>query len=393
MKTLDRLGGAYRFIALTVFTSFLLFVLVNLLAYLGLQVKEHIKAVLAEVNPVYEKYGEATYRVYPGMSRDEINDLLVETWTRTYTYEPYTQFREGPFSGAYVNVDEAGFRWSKDQGPWPPAQDAYNVFVFGGSTTFGYGLPDDQTVPSALQERLGRGLGRPVRVYNFGRGHYTSTLERVLFQTLLSAGHVPDAAIFIDGLNDFAHPTDDLRYTSRLAAAVDAGLATRLAWAADSLPVMRVLDWIGAQLGDGAAEEAAPAAAPQSGDEAAEAAQALERVVERYYRNQHMIQALAKAFGVPTVFVWHPIAAYEYDSRAHLFTRDMGADPFPARGYLYMRETLRHRPVGANFIWCADIQKGVEEPLYVDAVHYSAAMAERVADCITAAIVERGLLP
>ena len=28
--------------------------------------------------------------------------------------------------------------------------------------------------------------------------------------------------------------------------------------------------------------------------------------------------------------------------------------------------------MGNNFIWCADIQKGLKEPLYVDQVHYSA---------------------
>ena len=40
------------------------------------------------------------------------------------------------------------------------------------------------------------------------------------------------------------------------------------------------------------------------------------------------------------------------------------------------------RPAGANFVWCADIQAGVAEPLYVDRVHYSGAMNARIARCI-----------
>ena len=85
-------------------------------------------------------------RVYPGMDAESIHLLMKETWTRSYSYEPFTQFRERPFSGKFVNVSEAGYRLSKNQGPWPPDPTHYNVFVFGGSTTFGYGLPDTETV-------------------------------------------------------------------------------------------------------------------------------------------------------------------------------------------------------------------------------------------------------
>ena len=69
----------------------------------------------------------------------------------------------------YINVDENGFRMTKNQGPWLPSPKYFNVFLFGGSTTFGYGIPDHQTIASYLQEFLSIvPLGKEARVYNFG---------------------------------------------------------------------------------------------------------------------------------------------------------------------------------------------------------------------------------
>jgi hypothetical protein len=48
-------------------------------------------------------------------------------------------------------------------------------------------------------------------------------------------------------------------------------------------------------------------------------------------------------------------------------------------------------PLGANFLWCADIQEGVNEALYVDAVHYTASFSETVASCISRLLDDRHL--
>src|SRR5262249_53760858 len=65
--------------------------------------------------------------------------------------------------------------------------------------------PDWTCISSYLQEELNRAraAGKPVRVYNFGRGSYFSTQERILFQQLLLAKAIPNSAIFLDGVNDF----------------------------------------------------------------------------------------------------------------------------------------------------------------------------------------------
>jgi hypothetical protein len=75
------------------------------------------------------------------------------------------------------------------------------VFVFGGSTTFGAMLPDNQTIPAALEARLRSApCMLPAHVYNFARPGYISTQERALLERLLLEGAAPQVAIFVDAL-------------------------------------------------------------------------------------------------------------------------------------------------------------------------------------------------
>jgi hypothetical protein len=84
---------------------------------------------------------------YPNWSENDVKQQLHETYSRPRVPEKYTGFREPPFSGRFIHVTEWGYRLSKDQGPWPPDPKHFNVFFLGGSTAFGWGLPDHETVP------------------------------------------------------------------------------------------------------------------------------------------------------------------------------------------------------------------------------------------------------
>ena len=44
-----------------------------------------------------------------------------------------------------------------------------------------------------------------------------------------------------------------------------------------------------------------------------------------------------------------------------------------------MAEFIKKNPLGDNFLWCADIQEDLNEPLYVDQIHYSAKMCKKLA--------------
>lgn len=346
---------------------------------------------------------EGLRHAYPGWSDAELVQLRRENWggfVNDYLVQP----REAPAEGRYVSVHPGGFRISREQGPWPPEERFYNVFLFGGSTTFGYGVPDDQTIASHLQELLARVGDQEVRVYNFGRGAYYSTQERIAFEKLLTLGYVPDLAVFIDGLNDFFHLRDPPLATALLTREADEGKGETLLALLQRLPLLRRLGGAFApstnlatrEVDDDEGEERAAtqkrrarrkAEAPRHDDR-----ETLDAVIARYVANKAIIEAFGAAFGVEIAMVWQPVPLYRYDRSHHAYRGNFGRHAYSEFGYPRMAALSLEQPLGANFLWCADIQEGVAEALYVDWVHYTPDMSRRVARCIANLLVERRLV-
>ena len=68
---------------------------------------------------------------------------------------------------------------------------------------FGYGAPDEGTIPSHLA-RIFNNKGRCTRVVNFGSGNWQSSQGVVQLTRALAGGSRPDAVVFYDGINDTA---------------------------------------------------------------------------------------------------------------------------------------------------------------------------------------------
>jgi lysophospholipase L1-like esterase len=367
--------NAYAGLIWAVFHGALLFVLLNLLAQEGLE--------LFPGDPLTITYGDRSYAaVYPGRTRAELRQLLLETWKRTPAFEPFTDSKERRHEGRFVNVDPAGFRLSRDQAPWRPDPGRVNVFVFGGSTTFGYGVADDETIVSALQADLAeRAPELRVACYNFGSGGYYSTQERILFQELLAAGNAPRCAIFIDGLNDFVFPapwpTPLLRHC--VASPVPAALELLEAHLPLALLVARAK----------ARRALRPVREDLSGYDDPPL---LDARIDRYLANRRLAADAAADYGVRALFVWQPVPTYRYDLRWHLFGEfDFEQNNYARFGYARFRERMGIS-LGEDFLWLADMQEPLPEPLYVDQVHYTAAMSRRIAGEIGRTLLERGLL-
>ncbi|MEW6159268.1 MAG: SGNH/GDSL hydrolase family protein [Verrucomicrobiota bacterium] len=365
---LSRFARIYKTTALVAFNTFVLFVLVNVLiaGLWGLQRTLFGRGGLRQVE---RKYGrQAVLDAYENKKPEEIRKLLDETWSRRLAFEPYTHFKEGPFQGEFVRVHESGFRLTTNPGPWPPATDAPAVFLFGGSTTFGYGVADGETLGTALQALLSKKAGQPVWVYNFGRGFYFSTQERILFEQLLASDVVPRVAIFVDGLNEFFVQGAGPHFAAEMSREFRAHWSTRLSRTMQALPAFSAL----------------AAMKRRGGPAELDASVEFESVCRRYLRNQQLIQAAAKAFEVKTLFVWQPIPFYRYDSRFHLF-KSSEAEHFRAGpGYEYFASFIKTNAPSAPLVWCADMQGNLEEPLYIDAVHYSPKMNRLLAEQIAA---------
>lgn len=389
MKLLARL---YRMGALVLLNTVAFLVAVNALAWL---LDRATSPPPGDV--IIRKHGlEALRPVYPGYDETQIRALHGEMWGRSLAYEPQTDFKEPATTGKYVNVSPDGFRKHWGGPVWPAPTNGLVVFCFGGSTTFGYGVADDVTIPARLQARLkntGNG-SRPVMVYNFGRGYYTSTQERILFQKLIASRDLPHIAVFLDGINESVFPTDHSALFTVLDQAVQhmnsgptvGGLVAGLPvaqWAARRWPRVDVAfaeaqrQALRRQLSDGVALSDSNAA---------------ELICRRYLDNIRMVNSVAKEFQVRPLFVWQP--ALSYNPPQQSITAGVIPEEYRMSAMVYRRMSeLRqlNNPQG-NFLWLADLHAGRAGPLYVDAFHYTADFCDAIAGQIQERIKALGWL-
>ena len=377
-----RPGGGFARLSAGLVAGLGIFLVLNLAAW---GVLAAIDAWQDRTNPVSRKYGFDLRPYYPGLDREEINQLLRVTWSLTPRHSPFVGRRLAPVESRFVNVSPHGFRRSADQAPWPPDRRRRQVvFLLGGSTAFGFGVQDEETIASHLQALLERSRSsdtRPPAVYNFGLPAAQSTMERILFQQLAAAGHVPDVVIFLDGLND-RWPSHEPLGTTEIRALHDEGKFTTLGSLAVELvrllPLTRAVSRIAWATGLRRAGEVAP-------DVHAEGY--VEMVVERYLTNVRMSRAVARELGVRPLFVWQPVPDYAYDPALHRFG-PLDTPELRARRAVYEEMSRRWRSgaLADDFAWCAEVGRDATEPLYVDIVHYTGAMSRRVADCIAEAL-------
>ena len=116
-----------------------------------------------------------------------------------HAYKPYKVWSRRPFTGTLVNVDEEGNRFTLHNSG---REDALKVWMFGGSTTWGWGAPDGQTIASHLARIFNEEWGVDAHVTNFGEGAFVSTQEVVALIRALHKGGRPGLVLFYDGIND-----------------------------------------------------------------------------------------------------------------------------------------------------------------------------------------------
>jgi len=245
-----------------------------------------------------------------------------------------------------------------------------------------------------LQEYLTEKLGRDVRVYNFGRGFYYSTQELFLYLQLLKSGFVPDFAIFIDGLNDFGfHQNDEPYFSNRLRELYDPDTGEMTIKLISMTSIVRgaemVRNMIAYRLPKKNLEQKNCPEKETDENKIYHNSVVLDKVINRYLMNKKLIEANSNIFGVQPIFVWQPIPTYNYDPSYHPFLKgDFKELNYSRYGYIRMAALIKEKPMGSNFIWCADIQKDLKKPLYIDQVHYSPSFSKLFAEVIADQLVE-----
>lgn len=402
--------------ALVLLNTVALFAVANLVAALFVADDSADAPVVYDSAWLIDSYGfDVLQRAYPGWDEDDLRVLLTETSNWPQVFEPYTMFRPRPRNDRFITIDPAGFRptpaqqaetatdWTALWQRRVPADNARDLFVFGGSTVMGAGVADDETIPAHLQTLIDERCALPVRVFNFGRGFYYSTQERILFEKLLLEGARPEVAVFIEGLNDFYFPVDVPRYSDRFAelmddansAIVPAGseagaFGEAVIAAVEALPLVRL--WrrhMPAAIGGA---RAAVFDASREPDAAAVA------VHTRIFQNWRMIRALAKEYSLNPLFVWQPVPTYGYDldymNVAKAGKLSFGRHALSGAGYRMMADSrlaARNR-LADDVLWLGDMQRSRKENLYVDAVHYTGAFSRDIAEAIFVRLVDTGAL-
>ena len=403
----QRLASIHRGVALILFNTILLFLGVNGLIWVYELIRPPSSASTSVPHqrmtlPVHQmgalKYGLNRLRqVYPGRSDEEIIRLVLESWNVPLVCDAETFYTEDVFDGYYINVAEAKFRRVGHQGPWPPDRNAFNIFVFGGSTTFGYGVPDEQTLPSTLQAKVRQAVGRTdIFVYNFGHSFFFSLQEAMAFKALVRDGLAPHLAIFIDGLNEFYHwdgqPTlRPCRNPRAIQEKVRRSLICReeeLCWPLHRLiSRARVLRNPDQTVSDLPSKKAPPM------DDAI----ANQAVIDRWLANKHDIERVAAAAqNTKTLFVRQPVPTYAYNFSSHLFPDDLDQHLRSKWGYEMWEKMEGDNPQKSspgNFLDLAHLGEQKSVPLYVDAVHYTSEFTEEIATALAQALLERNLIP
>jgi lysophospholipase L1-like esterase len=326
----------------------------------------HTAPLRPEISPAY---AGATW--VPDFYREQTLRLAAP-----YTYVPFRISGVTPWHGKYFNNDEhpAGV-YRRTLNPedgqcqqYPQQYPKTSVWVFGGSTVYGTGVPDWATLASYLSRSLKIDGSACVTVTNFGNESYVSTQELLLLSEQLKRGGKPDIVIFYDGFNDAS---------SGMAASdpwvAHYGYATIKARAEGSvrgrfdfvhrLYAVRVIEAAGQlfqRRGESLnAEELRAKAAV---------------VVDNYEANQKIARALAQVyhfrfygFWQPMLFYGHkPLVSFERQITQLDATSKARFDPRPV---IAAYQEAERRAPKASFVYLADIFDSTPEGIYIDEAH------------------------
>lgn len=168
----------------------------NFLAHLLQLIGTHVASVMGwEGGPeeVIENQRLAELPNYEGR-RDEMHYHFRESLMLPINYAASVGWQRDPFQGKTITIDERGRRVHQ---PLPEAsQTKSTVYIFGGSTVWGSGVTDNETIPAFYQKIA------QLPTINEGETAYISRQSLASFVNLLSAQEPIDAVIFYDGVND-----------------------------------------------------------------------------------------------------------------------------------------------------------------------------------------------
>jgi hypothetical protein len=399
----------WRGTALVVFNLLLLFVVCNVAAQVALLLRDGREYSPAKYyhrpSDLYETDLPLLRRSYPGHSDADIAELIQPP---NITGHPVLGFMERPIRSKHYNVGLENMRYTgriREENARGSLDGS--VWMMGGSTLFGHGVSDTETIPAQM------GLLDPSRTYvNFGVQGYDSWLELEKLIILLKKGYRPERVVFLDGLNDMLGSLSTsfapaeapmLRFTA-YAHHFHAGTFDRQrGWGAfaRTLPLTRwimelQIDASDAVVGHELEDLDDPASLyhtepwlhfkkTRSSPYLVEA-EALphygRKTVERLKQNGAIARALGRALGFEVVAVFQPIGLLSLENR---FVRDPSAcrEGEPYRILAHLTEAVR-TAIARGELDMIDLSRAADDcpDCYVDLAHYDAKLSRILAERI-----------
>jgi hypothetical protein len=215
--------------------------------------------------------------------------------------------------------------------------------------------------------------------------HDTSTQEMLNFISLVREGFVPNAAVFIDGLNESTNWDGNWWYGRIIASRISLPALAILS----ELPMTRLARVCSRHFfGYREVNTLPPNQSQQRSDE----------VIERWMSNRRIIEDVAAGKGTKLVFVWQPVPMYKYDFIYHIL------NGLPAAQSLFAAEKLvplifprlerlnQEGALGKDFLYLGNIQQNKKENLYVDVHHYTYGFSKDISARIGASMKSKGLI-
>jgi lysophospholipase L1-like esterase len=292
----------YKVAAIVVLNTLVLLVAIELLAGAVINIvnlpgiKDLISEITGHPNDLIAFYEGLPYYADKDWSPAYWNELKSAV---KKTYSPYVIWRSPSFDGNMLKIDASGLRRT------PAAEcvsDAYRVFVFGGSSIWGWGSPDWGTIPAVLQSKLSEIHNEPVCVVNYGENAYVSTQSLVQLILLLESGNVPDVVVFYDGVNDVLSASQSGRPLVHQNLAEIAALfqdrrhpIVRLAQSSNSYQLLQMV-----------LSQIRPAVTEPESMSLHDSQYLADQISEAYLNNLQISRSLANTYGFELYFFWQP---------------------------------------------------------------------------------------
>jgi lysophospholipase L1-like esterase len=256
-----------------------------------------------------------------------------------------------------------------------------SIWMFGGSTVYGTGVPDWATLPSQLSRDLNSGGTGCVMVTNFGVEAYVTNQELIVLVEQLKAGRHPDIVIFYDGVNDSAtaEPSygPDAHYMYQtIKARIEGSLAGRLDFLRQSYSYRMVGLVLGALHGRRYTGLAGP-------DVQLKAL----AVLDNYEANLRVVKTLGKAYGFRADCFWQPSLYYGHKPLVPFEQQlvdaiDAEGDPGDQVIIAAYKEAEQRSTKSDGVVFLGRLFDSVKEPLYIDHAHLGSRGNELVAHAI-----------